>query len=372
MPGLTTDNDIGLVRRMVKTFMRDERTMSVSPSTGSVCTDFLSSILAIIPSNVDPATQEILKLAKEVDPEMRRTMAVLTKPDLNIERTTQQIAIEHVMGQRSNLTLGYYVVKNRGPDEMDKTLEEGQQDEREFFAMEPWSVLRSTGRAGIDSLKPRVRELLAELIKREFPKLRQEVQEVLNDLGRQRANLGEARGTPALQSEYLCGIADNFQTIARDARNAHYATQELLLGQHSLRLITRVVEANELFSKQMVQAGQTRGFGGNTTHAPIFRPKNWNDQVPAGLYDISMPSSPLTDDSTAAPDEVEELLTTCKDLVPEKRIAKHYPELNKYLDAVWSLETPSTTSDEIMDYIRSVYNASRGRDLGNVCSPQCP
>lgn len=33
----------------------------------------LFSILAIMPSNVDPATQEILKLAKKADPSMIRT-----------------------------------------------------------------------------------------------------------------------------------------------------------------------------------------------------------------------------------------------------------------------------------------------------------
>lgn len=64
-------------------------------------------ILAIVPANVDPATQEILRLAKQVGPNMKRTMAVLTKLDLAIETTIKQIAIDHVKGKRGELKLGY-------------------------------------------------------------------------------------------------------------------------------------------------------------------------------------------------------------------------------------------------------------------------
>ena len=99
-----------------------------------------------MPCNVDPATQEILKLAKEVDPKMIRTMAVLTKPDLAIERAMQQIAIDHVKGKRKDLTLGYFIVKNRGSDDSEMTLDEGLALERQFFAREPWSAC--TGKSG--------------------------------------------------------------------------------------------------------------------------------------------------------------------------------------------------------------------------------
>lgn len=41
-----------------------------------------SIILAVSPANMDMATSESLKLAKEVDPDGRRTLAVITKLDL--------------------------------------------------------------------------------------------------------------------------------------------------------------------------------------------------------------------------------------------------------------------------------------------------
>lgn len=64
--GVTTKEDITLVKIMVRRFIDNQRTI----------------ILAVLASNVDIATQEILLMAKEVDPQGQRTLGVLTKPDL--------------------------------------------------------------------------------------------------------------------------------------------------------------------------------------------------------------------------------------------------------------------------------------------------
>lgn len=64
--GLTTDADMEIVRNMVNNYMKNPR----------------SVILAVIPANVDIATQEILKMAEKCDKQGQRTLGVLTKPDL--------------------------------------------------------------------------------------------------------------------------------------------------------------------------------------------------------------------------------------------------------------------------------------------------
>ncbi|KAK8073383.1 Interferon-induced GTP-binding protein Mx1 [Apiospora phragmitis] len=321
--GLTTEGDIDLVRRMVKFYMRDQRTI----------------ILAIIPSNVDPATQEILKLAREADPEMKRTMAVLTKPDLNIERTTQQIAINYVTGKRSDLTLGYYIVKNRGPDDVKKTLAGGQQDERQFFAIEPWSACHTVGRSGIDALKLRVRDLLTELVKKEFPKLRMEILKSLSGFRSQSDKLGKARNGPESQMEYLCDLTDGFQAIARHGLSADYSTPESLFRRSSLRLLTRIVEINELFSKEMATAGHSRDFGAAKNDAKdgkLNRPSpSPTDPSTSGASDgksvefedlvgASRSSASAKPLSSAV---LEERLATCTTLYPERELFERYPEL---------------------------------------------
>ncbi|KAI0512615.1 P-loop containing nucleoside triphosphate hydrolase protein [Xylaria bambusicola] len=305
--GLTVESDIILVRDMVKNYMKDPRTI----------------ILAIMPSNVDPATQEILKLAKQVDQTMSRTMAVLTKPDLAIEPTTQQIAIDHVMGKRNDLILGYYIVKNRGPDHADMTLEEGQMDECEFFAKAPWSALKHTDRAGIDCLKRRVRELLIDLIKKEFPQVKLEVIKELNLLKSQRDAMGPSRDGPDTQREYLNKISETFQSLVRDALGASYARHKMF-SNHTLRLMTRIVEANESYSDKMARTGHTRQFQsmGKDKHS----------------------KSKFDEDIEVLPDL--------------------YPGLREIFDPVITPVPKSDMDTDILDYIEGVYTSSRGQELG--------
>lgn len=155
-PGVTTDQDIDMVTSMVKSYMKDPRTI----------------ILAVIPCNVDIATQEILKLAKEADPSGSRTMGVLTKPDLALERAVIQNIVDLIQGKRQDLQLGYYVVKNRGADDVNSTLQKRNTEEIAFFRKEPWSAITSTSRVGIEALKTRLRDLLNSISKREFPALK--------------------------------------------------------------------------------------------------------------------------------------------------------------------------------------------------------
>lgn len=155
-PGLTTDSDITLVTSMVKRYMKDSRTI----------------ILAVIPCNVDIATQEILRLAKDADPNGSRTMGVLTKPDLAPERATQQNILDLIQGKRQDLKLGYCVVKNRGADDGDSSLQKRVNEERAFFRQEPWAAVASSGRLGINAVRVILHDLLMDISKKEFPILK--------------------------------------------------------------------------------------------------------------------------------------------------------------------------------------------------------
>ncbi|KAI0132578.1 interferon-induced GTP-binding protein Mx1 [Xylariales sp. AK1849] len=334
--GLTTEHDIELVRKMVQNCMKNERTI----------------ILAIIPSNVDPATQEILKLAKKFDPNMTRTMGVLTKPDLNIERTTQKIAIDLVTGKRSDLTLGYYIVKNRGSDDVNKTLQQGQQDEQQFFAREPWSDLRSTGRAGITALKTRVRELLTELLKKEFPKLKLEVARELSDLRHHRDEMGISRSSPHAQRAFLSSMCDRFQAITQNGLNADYTSNDSLFKDQSLRLITQIAEWNEVFSTNVWKKGHTRPFATKSGGSVSHKESTEDGQLLGPQQDSDEAKSPSSN-SRVSDAGASELVSSPYD-----------EELGDILELSGSSYIPSSGSQDIMSYIGSVYDDSRGLDLG--------
>ncbi|KAI1179405.1 P-loop containing nucleoside triphosphate hydrolase protein [Nemania sp. FL0916] len=347
--GLTTEGDIELVKNMVKSYMQEERTI----------------ILAIMPSNVDPATQEILKLAKQADPSMKRTMAVLTKPDLAIEPAMQQIAIDHVTGKRGELTLGYYIVKNRGPSDNAMTLKDGQAMEQLFFQKAPWSGLGSTDRAGIECLKARVRELLVDLIKKEFPKLKTDIAQELQNLGTQLSKMGPSRNNEQAQRAYLCKISENFQSLVRDALTANYGRNNILSSRHDLRLITRIVEENEWYANEMMAHGHTRPFakidGKNgtaeegrsptRTFKPHFKPEECPD-IQDILQEANMKYSE-SDDEDDQDDQDEGDLPSIGTLY-----------LNDKDDVIDI--TPYIIDDkgDIMSYIEDVYKSSRGQELG--------
>ncbi|KAI1461418.1 P-loop containing nucleoside triphosphate hydrolase protein [Annulohypoxylon moriforme] len=313
--GVTTEADIELVRNMVQNYMKDTRTI----------------ILAIMPANVDPATQEILKLAKKADPSMTRTMAVLTKPDLAIESTMKNIAIQHVLGRRSDLSLGYYIVKNRGPDDGDMTLEQGQVQERNFFSTDPWSVLRNTGRAGVVALKIRVRELLVDLIKKEFPKLKAEIIKERDGLRSQLDKMGQSRSNQHTQRAYLNKISEAFQTLARDALNAYYTSDEIFEERHDLRLITRIVEESEKYSDLVRDNGHTR---------PFESDEECDEESSKPMLTHPYP-------------EVEDF---------------HCPDLEGIFDPSDVIMPATNKQDDIMDYIEGVYKESRGQELGTFSS----
>lgn len=82
--GVTTDADMDVVRNMVNHYMKNPR----------------SVILAVIPANVDIATQEILKMAEKCDTKGQRTLGVLTKPDL-VDRGAENRVVDLMEGRSS-------------------------------------------------------------------------------------------------------------------------------------------------------------------------------------------------------------------------------------------------------------------------------
>jgi hypothetical protein len=148
-----TDDDVRLVRDMVESYMKNTR----------------SIIFAVLPSNVDITTQEILKIAEKADCDGLRTIGLLTKPDLVTEKATQTAIKEMVLGRGKQLRLGYCVVKNRGADDQQSTVSDRRAQEEAFFGTPEWHEIAASGRCGIESLKSRLSDLLLNIWKEVYP-----------------------------------------------------------------------------------------------------------------------------------------------------------------------------------------------------------
>ncbi|KAK0644104.1 dynamin family protein [Cercophora newfieldiana] len=233
-PGLTTQGDIALVKEMVKLYIEDSRTI----------------ILAVVPCNTDVATQTIIRFASEVDPKGQRTLGVLTKPDLAVETATKNAVADLVRGRRQDLKLGYCIVRNRGADDHSATLDTVARDakEREFFSQQLWSTLDPT-RVGIPALRSRLRTLLVDRTRTEFPNVKREMDRKLKDAKQLLDGMGDARSTHGEQITFLCKIVSEYGRRVEYGRNAYYSGDPIFTEREDLRLITRIRELNEKFAE---------------------------------------------------------------------------------------------------------------------------
>ena len=234
----TTKDDMTIVKDMVKRYIKDDRTI----------------ILAVLPSNADVATQEILELAEEYDKNGERTLGVLTKPDLVIEPSMQAAVCALVQGKKRRLTLGYYLVRNRGSDS--DPMEPSELDR--IFRMQPWSDLPQD-RLGIQALKTQLASLLGDISRREFPQLLRDVNDHIREYRKQLNSLGPPRQDEREQRSFLSRIAGAFQDRARAALAADYNADQVF-DQDALRLITRVVNITDVFGADFQAGAHSRHF----------------------------------------------------------------------------------------------------------------
>lgn len=324
--GLTTKEDMLLVRNMVKTYIQNPRTI----------------ILAVIPAPVDIATQEILAMAEEADPLGQRTLGVLTKPDL-VDGGGEEHVMDLVRGTKNKLNLGYCIIRNRGQQDKDLSSTERHEKEKQFFSNPPWSTLHKE-RVGIPALQDRLRELLVDVTRREFSTVKHEVNNRLLDCGQRLKLLGPARDTDDQQRFFLLDLATKFQEITSHALDACYGRSSLFGENPSLRLATRIADLNTAFSEDMWLKGHTRHFSELTTRC---RKKSGTKP----------PDDPKPDHQAA--DEA----TSCYLKVVKGELENpDFPELSNVIHGPWRCPTPQ--SDEIFDWIESVYLESRGFELG--------
>ena len=92
-----------------------------------------SIILAVSAANADIATSESIKTAKEVDPDGRRTLAVITKLDLMDAGTD---AIDILCGRVIPVKLGIIGVINRSQQDIkdNKSIKDQLKDEATFLS----------------------------------------------------------------------------------------------------------------------------------------------------------------------------------------------------------------------------------------------
>ncbi|XP_078676663.1 dynamin-1-like protein isoform X6 [Branchiostoma floridae x Branchiostoma belcheri] len=185
-----------------------------------------SIILAVTSANTDMATSEALKFAKEVDPDGRRTLAVITKLDLMDAGTD---AHDVLMGRVIPVKLGIIGVVNRSQMDINKRkpIDEAIKDEAAFLQRKYPSL---ASRNGTSHLARTLNRLLMHHIRDCLPDLKTRINVMASQFQQLLNSFGEPvddKGTTLLQ--IITKFAAQYcNTIEGTARNIE--TTELCGG----------------------------------------------------------------------------------------------------------------------------------------------
>ncbi|OQE05795.1 hypothetical protein PENVUL_c022G00686 [Penicillium vulpinum] len=263
--GLTTRQDMDMVNDMVLGYMRNPR----------------SIMLTVVPANVDIATQEILEMARECDPQGIRTLGVFTKPDL-VDKGAEDKIIDLVEGKAHCLALGWIVVRNAGQQQILDQSSDRDVIEAQFFRENhPWNNLAAE-KSGIIALKIRLQDVQTTQIRR----MRTDVSRKLKAMRHDLSALGNERSTPEQQRSFLLDIITRFQDIVSQAMATSYGTHELFDKEKHSRLATIVRNRMDVFKSDMEDYGFEYQFISeisNKLPTPMERMEDHEDQEDSGI-----------------------------------------------------------------------------------------
>ena len=210
-------------------------------------------LLVVIPCTQDVATIEALEWASRADVNGKRTIGVLTKPDLIDDGAENEVA-QVLLNKRKPLNLGYVMVKNRSQREIIEniSISEVRENEKNYFKDHPtWSSMNGEF-FGIQNLISKITQLYVARIFDEIPSMRQEIISNLNNSVNQLKEIGVGVGeTPAEASMTLMKLVFEYNNLLSDAAAGRYMRKQL--WDENIRLCTKVRELYDEFKSEILK-----------------------------------------------------------------------------------------------------------------------
>ncbi|RFU29423.1 hypothetical protein B7463_g6944, partial [Scytalidium lignicola] len=201
-----TDADVKMVAEITDHYISQPRT---------IC-------LAVISATNDHANQPILTKVRKHDPNGDRTLGIITKPDrLPAGSGSEKAFISLAQNEDVFFKLGWHVLKNRSFEEGNSSLMERNMAEKTFFRTSNFKTLQPDS-VGIDALRARLSMLLFDHVKRELPKLRQDLENALAETKHELSIMGSRRSTAAECKAYLSQLSLDIYEISKAAAEGNY------------------------------------------------------------------------------------------------------------------------------------------------------
>lgn len=155
-----------------------------------------------------------------------------------------------------------------------------------------------------------------------------EIAKRLAECRKKHEDMGVARSDEKAQRAYLGKLAAHFERIVGYSLNAYYTEDPIFTDRLEMRLITRMIELNEVFSEVFSKRGHTRQF--DLIDDTVKKDEGSDDVATLGF------------DLPEAPPELAEII------VGER------------------FECPKPSEDSIVEHIEKDFRQSRGPELGTV------
>lgn len=166
------------------------------------------------------ANQIVLTKARKVDPEGKRTLDIITKPDtLYPGSASESSFLSLAKNQDVRFSLGWHVVRNQYSNH----IVEGDRDQIEmsFFETTRWRGLAEPNRR-ISTLRHRLSEVLFEQITKELPAMISEILMSIKDTRAELTRMGRSRSNDLEKRLFLIELAQTFSSCSHAACEALY------------------------------------------------------------------------------------------------------------------------------------------------------
>jgi GTPase SAR1 family protein len=240
--------DVDSIKELAFDYMRNQRTI----------------ILAIVSAASDLELQPVLaREARQFDPSGARTLGIITKPDKTETPEREAQFLELARNENINFKLGWHVLRNRAPNEMNSSSEERKRTEKQFFKSTAWNQL-GPEKLGIETLRTRLSKELIKHIIQEMPQVQAEIRAKLDEVKHQLEQLGERGSTPDEMRDELRDLMEKSQALTRSAMEGQYVDLYGKAFFHPTpqnpneairKLRARLVLQNESFAAEMTSLG---------------------------------------------------------------------------------------------------------------------
>jgi hypothetical protein len=230
------------IRNMVSDYIKNDRAI----------------ILLVMPARTDLEVDLAFDLAKEYDPDGKRTVGVITKIDLMNNGTDISDYLEGRISKSLQLNYGYYAIKNQSQSNSHSYTQSlftlMTQSEKDYFNEHPIYKSMSNERLGINNLILNLSKILIEHIRCSLPDILRDIYQIEHDVDKQLEILGGniPENKTTFIHQLVSDFSKNFMSALNDKGNRLNLNYGRKLKDIFINYRKELDEINFIFSEEMI------------------------------------------------------------------------------------------------------------------------